>query len=96
MHDRFAATYHDASRIDLWSGLLAEPHVPGAMVGPTLRRLLTDQFLALRDGDRFYHENRLAPAELAEIQATRLSDIIRRNTSIGDELQDDVFMLPER
>lgn len=93
VYQRFAQTYHDPSRIDLWSGLLAEPHAPGAMVGPTLQRLLADQFLALRDGDRFYYEHRLAPADLAEIQATRLSNIIRRNTDIGNELQDDVFML---
>jgi hypothetical protein len=95
VHARFAATYHDPSRIDLWSGLLAEPHVADAMVGATLRRLLSEQFLALRDGDRHYYENRLGAAELAQIQATRLADIIRRNTDIGDELQDDVFMLPE-
>jgi hypothetical protein len=95
VHDRFAATYHDPSRIDLWSGLLAEPHVEGTMVGPTLRRLLADQFQALRDGDRFHYLHRLDPDQLAEIQATRLSDIIRRNTDIGTELRDDVFMLPE-
>jgi peroxidase len=89
--DRLARAYQNPLRIDLWSGLLAEVHAQGAMVGPTLQRLLTEQFAALRDGDRYYYEARLAPADVEQIKVTRLADIIRRNSNIGAELSNDVF-----
>lgn len=40
------------------------------------------------------YERELSPGEQTEVEATRLSDIIRRNTGIGAEIQDDVFLAP--
>ncbi|MCB1628616.1 MAG: hypothetical protein KDI48_12900, partial [Xanthomonadales bacterium] len=88
---RLSQAYAEVSQIDLWTGLLAEPHVSGAMVGPTLKQLLSEQFTALRDGDRFYYENWANPSLREQISATRLSHIIRRNTGIGSELTEQVF-----
>ena len=48
--------------------------------------IIRTQFVALRDGDRFWYERVLTAAEREEVKNTRLSDIIRRNTGIGDEL----------
>jgi hypothetical protein len=48
------------------------------MMGSTLITILADQFARLRDGDRFWYEAYLDPDTLAVVQATRLSDIIRR------------------
>ena len=90
---RLSDTYASVEQIDLWSGLLAEAHVRDAMVGPTLQRLLADQFRALRDGDRFYYEGRMNRREVEEINRTRLSDIIRRNSGIGAELPQEVFLV---
>ena len=73
------------------AGGLAEPPVPGAMVGELIHAVLTDQFEALRDGDRFWYARVLSPDERRRVERTRLSDLIRRNTAIGDELPDDVF-----
>ena len=95
IRDRLTAAYQNPTQIDLWTGLLAEPHVNGAMVGPTLQRLIGDQFLALRDGDRFYYEARLSRRDLDQIRATRLADIIRRNTGVGAEIGDDVFRVAQ-
>ena len=39
----------------------------------------------------FWYERSLSRKELRRIEATRLSDVIRRNTDIGDEISDDVF-----
>ena len=87
--------YGDVEQIDLWSAGLAEDHVPGAMVGETFRTIIADQFRRLRDGDRFWFENDpyllSNPALLAEVRATTLADIIRRNTIIGGDLPDNVF-----
>lgn len=86
--------YDSVDDIDLWVGGLAERHVRGAMVGPTYHAILVDQFRRLRDGDRFWYENYLEPAFQNFIEAQSLSRIIRRNTTIGNELQDDVFRVP--
>src|SRR5205807_697044 len=50
---RLKQLYGTVNNIDLWVGVLAEDHVPGASVGPTLRAVVLDQFTRLRDGDRF-------------------------------------------
>ena len=85
--------YGDVNKVDLWIGALAEDHVSGALVGPLLRAVLADQFTRLRDGDRFWYESVFSGPQLKEIETTRLADIIRRNTTIGPEVQDNVFVL---
>ena len=90
--------YRSIDKLDLWAGGLAEDHVPGAMLGETFRAILADQFRRLRDGDRYWYERDpyfLAnPGLLAELRATTLADVIRRNTPIGDEIPDRVFGPP--
>ncbi len=93
---QLASVYASVDDIDLWVGGLAEDHVRGAMVGPTFRQILVSQFGALRDGDRFWYERMFSGRELRDLQRTRLSDIIRRNTDIGRELSDDVFRVAGR
>jgi hypothetical protein len=91
VRSRLEAAYESVDDIDPWVGLLAEPHAPGAMVGETLLVILRDQFLRLRDGDRFWYQDYLPPHMAAMIEEQTLARIIRRNTTIGDELPDDVF-----
>jgi len=90
--ERLATAYNSVDEVDLWVGCLCEPHVRGGMVGEILHRLLTDQFIRLRDGDRFWYQSYL-PEEMRRIvEQQTLATIIRRNTNIGDELQDNVFL----
>jgi hypothetical protein len=77
--------------MDLWITGLAEDHVAGSSVGPTFRRIIADQFRRARDGDRFFYENVFSGKQLAQIQNTRLSDIIRRNSNTTN-IQDNVFV----
>lgn len=84
------AAYGDVNNIDLWVGGLAEDHVPGASVGPLFKRILTDQFVRLRDGDRFWYERDLTGDELARVRDTSLADVIRQNTATNN-LQENVF-----
>ena len=88
---RLSAIYPDPDAIDLWIGGLAEDPWQDAQVGELFFTILKEQFEALRDGDRFWHELTLGEAGLLEVEQTRLSDIIRRNTDIDDEIPDDVF-----
>lgn len=94
LRQRLASIYSDPDQVDLWVGGLAEDPVEGAMVGPLWRTVIAEQFEALRDGDRFWYERIFDGQELRDLESTRLSDVIRRNTDIGHELQDDVFLLP--
>ncbi len=88
---RLAAAYDNVDDVDLWVGGLAEDPLPGAMVGELIRSVLVRQFTALRDGDRFWYQRTLESQELELVESSRLADIIRRNTTIGGEIADDVF-----
>ena len=77
--------------MDVWIGGLAEQHLPGALVGPLLQRVMSDQFQRLRDGDRFWYQTSFNREQIKRLEATTLADVIRRNTRIGQEISDDVF-----
>lgn len=81
----------DVNAVDLWVGGLAEPPVPGGLVGPTFAAIIKRQFENTRDGDRFWYENRrpqpgnsgkpyLSDEELAFVQSRGLRDVIVDNT----------------
>lgn len=88
---RLQLAYGDVNKIDIWVGALAEDKVPGALVGSLMKAVLVDQFTRVRDGDRFWYQNQFSGTLLVALENTRLSDVIRRNTTIRGELQNDVF-----
>lgn len=88
--EMFELVYGSPDNADPWIAMISEDHVPGTMTGETTYAILVDQFTRLRDGDRFYFENAISDQDLVdEIKATRLSDIIERNTDL--DVQDEVF-----
>jgi hypothetical protein len=90
------AAYGNVNNVGLWTGGLSENHVPGALVGETFQIILTMQFEALRDGDRFWFENQgFDDKTLQAIKDTTLADIILRNTDT-QFIQDDVFVTSSR
>jgi len=52
------------------------------------------QSTALRDGDRLWHTLDLSDEESALVNEVTLARVIRNNTGIGNELQDNVFVVP--
>lgn len=89
---RLQQAYGSVDKLDPWVGMLCEDHVQGSAVGETLQVMLADQFERLRDGDRFWFQNDPDLADLRqEIENTRLVDIIRRNSDIGNEMDDTPF-----
>lgn len=88
-----STTYGSVDDIDLWIGGLAEDPLvdEGSQLGPLFREILIRQFTALRDGDRFWFERDLKRDELERLDGVTLAHVIRSNTGIGDELQDNVF-----
>jgi hypothetical protein len=90
--------YTNIDDLDLWTGGLCEQRIPGSSLGETFTAIFVDQFTRLRDGDRFYFENRDVYPEsfIQYIFDTTFVDIIRRNTTIDDhELNGYAFFVPE-
>lgn len=96
LNQKFASVYGDISKVDPWVGMLAEKKLDGALFGPTAMTIIQDQFMSLRDGDRYYYEwdPAFTAGEIQEIKNTRLGDIIRRNTGMTF-IPDDVFIAQE-
>ena len=86
-----AAQYGSVNNIDMWVGGIAEDPINGGHLGPLFFTVLKNQFEALRNGDRYWYQRSLPPSVLVEVEDTTLADVIRRNTSIDTEIQDDVF-----
>lgn len=94
VQQRLSEAYAGVDDIDAWLGGLSEPVAPGALVGETWLRVLSDQFRRFRAGDRFWYQRYLPPELVTLVEAQTLATIIRRNSSIDDEIGDDVFRVP--
>ncbi|WP_020567049.1 peroxidase family protein [Neolewinella persica] len=82
----------DIDEIDPWVGMLAERPMPGSIFGPTIRKIMEQQFGDLRAGDRFFYLNDpvLTEAEKDWIHNTTFRDVIYRNSGV-DLMQENVF-----
>ena len=97
LQDKLADVHENVDTVDVYIGGLAEDPLPGSMLGELFHTIVTLQFEALRDGDRFWYQHTLSQDELRKMEGegTRLADIIRRNTDIGDEISDNVFIVEQ-
>jgi len=93
IQQKLLEAYGNVDQVDLWVGGLSEDRLQDSHLGELFTTLIVMQFEALRDGDRFWYELTFSGDELKELQKTKLSDIIRRNTDIEDEIQDNVFLI---
>ncbi|MGE0411573.1 MAG: peroxidase family protein [Verrucomicrobiales bacterium] len=93
---KLESVYGSVDAIDAWVGGLAEPHARDALVGETILTVLREQFIRLRDGDRFWYQNYLDRNLQQLIEDQTLARIIRRNTTIRGEIADNVFLLPSK
>ena len=78
--------------------MVSEPHVAGTEFGELQLAMWTQQFQALRDGDRFFYGNDPALAAIADAYGIdyrrSLADVIAANTDVDvDELPANVFLL---
>ncbi len=92
IQNTLGSVYGNINTIDPLVGMLAEEPVEGAIFGELIYTIMQRQFMALRDGDRFWYENdkSFTAQEIDMLKETRLSDIIKRNSEIK-AIQDDVF-----
>jgi peroxidase len=79
---RLSAAYKSIDDCDIYVCGLAEFHDYGNL-GETFTAVVTEQYLRIRDGDRFWFQNGQWDAvTLAEITSTNFADVIARNTPI--------------
>ncbi len=89
--NQLSSTYDNISHVDALVGMLMEDHLPNSSFGPSLAAIWKDQFQRIRDADpSFYLANNDLKPILDELNGTRLSDIILRNSDI-QAIQCDVF-----
>ncbi|XP_040568625.2 LOW QUALITY PROTEIN: salivary peroxidase/catechol oxidase [Lepeophtheirus salmonis] len=98
--ERLSGVYEDFDDVDLFTGGLAEHRVAGGLVGPTLACILGQQFLNLRQGDRFWYENGDHPGafskeQLQEIRRVTLSGVICDTLDDIDNIQPYSFLTNE-
>jgi peroxidase len=94
---RLQTAYTSVDQIDVWVGGLAEDHVPGSSLGPLFHKIILDDFVRVRDGDRFWYQNpgEFSAAEVAELGATTFTDVIKRNTTIQYMQPNNFFAWPD-
>jgi hypothetical protein len=93
---RLKAVYGSVSNLDAFTGMLAEPHVPGSELGPLQLAVWKDQFRAARDGDRFFYLNdplqRFIRQNFGIDSRKTLAQVIALNTDLSlADLPADVF-----
>ena len=80
---RLEDTYATIDRVEALMGGLAEDHVNGGNYGELFYKSFSEQWINIRDSDRFWYENQdagFSNEEIAKIQTTTLLDILIRNT----------------
>ena len=92
MNQTLKFVYSDVNKIDPWVGMLAENHMHNALFGETAMTIVKQQFISLRDGDRYYYLNddALSPLDKLLAKTTRLADVIRRNAPVTI-IKDNIF-----
>uniref|UniRef100_A0A1I8B944 Peroxidase n=1 Tax=Meloidogyne hapla TaxID=6305 RepID=A0A1I8B944_MELHA len=78
VRENLKTLYKKVELIDMYVGALLEDPIEGALIGPTLACVVSKQFKALRDGDRFFYENPdiLSSEQIKQIRRATLSRIL--------------------
>ncbi len=94
---RLKAIFGSPNRLDAFTGMLSEQHLPGSELGELQNAIWKDQFTRLRDGDRFFYLNdpalRLIEQRFNITYRTTLAELVQRNSD-ATGLAANVFMLP--
>ena len=89
MQSALAQAYTNPDEIDLWIGGLVEDHMQGVPVGELMAVSMRAQFIDLAEGDRFFYKFDPELADMIdEIEATKLSEIIMRNSGLTTMVTD--------
>ncbi|KAL4704809.1 hypothetical protein ACJJTC_003521 [Scirpophaga incertulas] len=93
------SSYEHVDDIDLLVGIISENPLPGAVTGPTLACIVTDQLLRWRKADRFWYENTRHPGafthdQLAEIKSWSVARLLCTHGDGVEVIQPRPLLLP--
>lgn len=95
LQEKLIKTYGEADKIDPFVGGLSETKKNGSLLGPLFWEINRDQFLRLRDGDRFFYKNLQWPSIIKRmplIQQIRSDQWMMKDVLIANsELKDSNF-----
>lgn len=98
---KLKTVYKKVYRIDGIVGMMLEEYGPETTIGETASGVIIDQFVRVRDGDRFFYQelidsNYFNSWEKNEILGTTMGKLLRRNFD-GDEISfpDNPFIRPD-
>jgi hypothetical protein len=96
---RLKAVYGSVDKVEAFTGMISEPHLPGSQFGELQQAIWATQFQQLRDGDRFFYGNQgdalehIRKAYGIDFRRT-LGDLIADNTDIPrSQLAGNVFFV---
>ncbi|XP_029341367.1 peroxidase-like [Acyrthosiphon pisum] len=95
--DRLLNQYKHWRDIELLVGALFEKHEDDAMVGPTMRCIIREQFIRTRMADRYFYDlpKVFNENQLTEIRKVTLARIFCDNSNNVTMMQKNVFLIPE-
>jgi len=84
LQTRLTSVYSTPSDADPFIGGLAEPPVSGGVIGELFARIVREQFIRVRDGDRFWFENdpSLRDEDIEDIKSYTLGKVIELTTGL--------------
>lgn len=92
--------YGKLKNVDAFVGMVMEHRAPGSALGATQAAIFIDQFMRSRAGDRWWFENTanglFTPAEVAQIHARSMSDLVADNMGVKRELLGNNYFLNRR
>ncbi|XGW08547.1 hypothetical protein V3C99_011124 [Haemonchus contortus] len=93
------SVYESVDDIDLYTGLISEEPLKGAVIGPTGGCIIAEQFSRIKKCDRFFYENpgpqQFTSDQLQQIRQVTLSSVMCANHRWIRKLQPDAFSLPD-
>ena len=93
MKSRLQSVYTDPSEMNLWTACMVQTPVSGGLLGDTAVAIISDQFIRLIKGDRFWYRNNPnnSASDISDIEKTTFGDIVNRN--VQPHVRRDVFRL---
>ncbi|XP_055956012.1 peroxidase-like protein 3, partial [Patella vulgata] len=84
----YASVYRHVDDVDLFTGGINEVPVSGGLAGPTFGCIISEQFKAIKYGDRYWYENPdlsvgFTPNQLQQIKNVTLSRVMCDVTGVG-------------
>lgn len=94
----FQKLYNNPNDIDLFAAGISEKHVTGSELGPTFNCLIADQFVRVREGDRFFYQNRgvFDRDQLQAIEKVTLASVLCANLKGIVSIQPRALRVPNR